>query len=398
VRGFEGMLKPLAMQAITHNPRRGDGHLWMISLAASLLVNACIVLLVGLVAIRSAVLNKNLLAAAPPPEEESVVMVYPDVPKPQPEVPQAVEKKRLVRTSPDQAAPTESKDPVFIGERSTEATSDRSADATAPPLPSQNGIKPENGEIETTESRYQDGRLTTEAATASPPEPVPPVPPTPVTPPNPQPAPPTETTALENPEIPGTDEERSVPPPPEKLMEGPNPVDVQVPREITKDETIKPTPGKRPRADETPPQPLETAKPVESPKPKPAPQPEFKGFQRKTALVGSINRTGRSALDVEDSALGRYGIAISRAVELEFQRNCVRHRDYITPGFLTVRFYVESTGKVRSVHLDGDMSTGEIQKGFTLNSIRNAEIPSMPKTLGREYAKEPLELVFRFYF
>ena len=104
------------------------------------------------------------------------------------------------------------------------------------------------------------------------------------------------------------------------------------------------------------------------------------------------NRTGRSALDVEDSALGRYGVAISRAVELEFQRNCVRHRDYITPGFLTVRFYVESTGKVRSVHLDGDMSTGEIQKGFTLNSIRNAEIPSMPKSLGREYAKEPLEL------
>ena len=206
---------------------------------------------------------------------------------------------------------------------------------------------------------------------------------------------------MTQPETPGTDSERGVPPPPEKLLEGPNPVDVPVPRETSKDETIKPTPLKRTPVEELPPTPAktqETAKPADTPKPKPSPEPEFKGFQRKTAVVGSINRTGRSALDVEDSALGRYGAAIGRAVELEFQRNCVRHRDYITPGFLTVRFYVEPTGKVRSVHLDGDMSTGEIQKGFTLNSIRNAEIPAMPQALRREYAKEPLELVFRFYF
>jgi hypothetical protein len=44
------------------------------------------------------------------------------------------------------------------------------------------------------------------------------------------------------------------------------------------------------------------------------------------------------------------------------------------------------------------METGEVQKGFTLNSIRDAEIPAMPATLRREYDEEPLELVFRFYF
>jgi hypothetical protein len=132
--------------------------------------------------------------------------------------------------------------------------------------------------------------------------------------------------------------------------------------------------------------------------PTPPDDPAFRGFQRKTAIVGSISRTGRSALDVEDTPLGRYQATISRAVELEWQRNCVRHRDFITPGFLTVRFFVEPGGKVRSVQFVGDMETGEVQKGFTLNSIRDAEIPPMPQPLRKQFAKEPLELMFRFYF
>ena len=61
----------------------------------------------------------------------------------------------------------------------------------------------------------------------------------------------------------------------------------------------------------------------------------------------------------------------------------MRHRDFITPGFLTVRFFVETGGKVRSVQFVGDMETGEVQKGFTLNSIRDAEIPAMPPPCAR---------------
>jgi hypothetical protein len=50
------------------------------------------------------------------------------------------------------------------------------------------------------------------------------------------------------------------------------------------------------------------------------------------------------------------------------------------------------------VQFVGDMETGEVQKGFTLNSIRDAGIPAMPAALRKEYDKEPLEIVFRFYF
>jgi hypothetical protein len=205
---------------------------------------------------------------------------------------------------------------------------------------------------------------------------------------------------MKNPDAPGPDEIRSVPPLREKLLDGPNPVDVNVPREpeVAVNEEIKPTPEQRPAAESPPPTPADTAKPTEAPKPKPVQDPAFSGFQRKTAVIGSISRTGRSSLEVEDSALGRYQASISRAVEQEWQRNCVRHRDFITPGFLTVRFFVEPGGKVRSVQFVGDMETGEVQKGFTLNSIRDAEIPAMPAALRKEYTKEPLELIFRFFF
>ncbi len=96
--------------------------------------------------------------------------------------------------------------------------------------------------------------------------------------------------------------------------------------------------------------------------------------------------------------MGRYQSQISRAVELEWQRNCVKHRDFITPGYLTVRFFVQPSGKVRSVQFVGDLQTGEVQKGFTLNSIREAPIPEMPSAVKKEMNGDALELIFNFYF
>ncbi len=200
-------------------------------------------------------------------------------------------------------------------------------------------------------------------------------------------------------ERPGTDAERSLPSKHDASLEGPNPVDVQVPRVAQKDDKIKPTLEKTPAADSpSPPKLVEAPKLEDIPKAKPAEIPTFRGDQRKTVIVGSISREGRSSLSVSDTPLGQYEAIISRAVEQEWRRNCVRHRDFITPGFLTVRFSVDAGGKVRSVQFEGDMETGEIQKGFTWNSIRNAEIPAMPRALAKEYAKEPLELVYNFYF
>jgi len=192
--------------------------------------------------------------------------------------------------------------------------------------------------------------------------------------------------------------ERTPPPARETLLAGPNPVEVPVPREIGEGERPKETPqhAQAPPESSTPTQ-LVTPSPPET-QPTPAETKAFQGNQRRTAMTGSISRNGRSALNVDESAEGRYQALIGKAVELEWQRNCVRHRDFITPGFLTVRFYIEPSGRVRSVHFVGDMETGEVQKGFTLSSIREAEIPAMPKELAEFYEGDAMELVFRFFF
>jgi hypothetical protein len=369
----------------------------MTAFAMSLLANFALLGVVGLTVLESALLRKDPMVPAAPPAE-AVVMITPEMITLAPEMPAVPAEKRFARTSEDQVAAPE-ENPRFMGERNTRATSDGAAVADAPPLPSQKGIEPRDAaDIETTESNYQDGKISSDPAHAASTALSPPVPPAPESPPT-EPAPPSEV-GTKDPETPGRDETRSVPPMREKLLDGPNPVDVQVPREVQAkpEDEIKPTPEQRPAAKSTPPVPKEALKVAETPKPAKPTDPAFKGFQRKTAIVGSISRTGRSSLDVEDTPLGRYQGAISRAVEQEWQRNCVRHRDFITPGFITVRFFVETSGKVRSVQFVGDMETGEVQKGFTLNSIRDAEIPAMPATLRKEYAKEPLELIFRFFF
>ena len=373
---------------------RSDARLWAIALGLSLLVNAGILLAVGFISLKSQIFQKTR-PVPPAVATETTVTIFPEIVvsavSSEPVAP-ASSKPSFARTSEDQLAPTPEK-PAFIGERNTQATSDRSPDATAPPLPSQSGIAPKNREdYETTESRYQDGSLASDQVS----KPLPPTPSPPAVPTVADPAVAENPSPGENTDTPGEDDSKSSPPPRERLLEGPNPVDVAVPQDTAESDAIKPTPPRQPKDGRPEP------KADDAPKPAPATaatnDPGFRGYQRKTAIVGSISRTGRSALDVADSPLGRYQALISRAVEQEWQRNCVRHRDFITPGFLTVRFFVETNGRVRSVQFVGDMETGEVQKGFTLNSIRDADIPAMPASLRKEFAKEPLELIFNFYF
>jgi hypothetical protein len=401
--GIRGMFSGVAMQRMDSRTRRGDSHLWLTALGLSLLANTALLATAGFVTMKSLKLREKS-AQAPKPPAASVAVIYPEVAanRVTPETVSAPDitvatGHRFARTSQDQSAPRPDT-PAFMGERNTRATSDRPPDPTAPPMPSQAGITPKDAmDIETTESRYQDGSLTSTQAAVSPTDPstTPPAP-DPPTPADSSPAMDATAVPPPDPTVPAT--VSNPPPARELLLDGPHPVDVPVPREVAKEDAIKPKPEDRQTERPRPLQATGPAESLEAPKPTPSREPGFRGYQRKTSVTGSISRTGRSALDVEDSPLGRYQATLSRAVELEWQRNCVRHRDFITPGFLTVRFFVEPGGKVRSVQFVGDMETGEVQKGFTLNAIRDAEIPPMPAILRKQYDKEPLELIFRFFF
>jgi hypothetical protein len=389
---FQSKLAALLMDTAHSSVNHQDGRLWAVALGLSILLNTAFLALLGFASIRSTILRDRPLKQAEAPSERTITILQ-DAPATMLDSPSSPPTEasgpKFSRTSEDQVLAKPER-PEFIGERDTQVTSSRVPFRDAPPLPSQSGIKPRNPDhIETVESTYQDGKIG--AAASSPPSP-------PMSEQAPPPLPQSEQSlAGDSPNPLGNDALKSAAAPETALLQGPNPVDVPIPKSTTDPAEIKATPPTLPKAGES-----RTTSTKNSPKPPlirtDTTAPEFRGNQKKTAIVGSISRTGRSALNVADTPLGRYQAIISRAVEQEWQRNCIRHRDLITPGFLTVRFFVESSGRVKTVQFVGNMETGVAQKGFTLNAIRDAEIPGMPASIKKEYESEPLEIIFNFYF
>jgi len=395
IAGWEknAMVAALGMRLHGSAAGAGDGRLWATALATSLLANVVIVAGFGIAAVKIAEKRQARPPVSGETASERLVLIVPEVlppdPPPEPDAAPEPPDRRFARTSDEQRAPRPDT-AAFIGERDTRATSDAPPDAAAPPLPSQAGEQPRHeNDLETTRGQFQEGP-------DAPPAPPPQEAMAETRPPAPDPLPqrpPAEPASR------GEANERLEPA--AAIAAAPNPVDVPVPPE-PEPETAGASEPQRP-PDGLPEMPEQTeraetpAEPEAAPPP-PIRDPAFRSEQRKAAISGSISRTGTSALDVADTPMGRYQSAISKAVEQEWRRNCVRHRDFITPGFLTVRFYVQADGKVRNVAFVGVMETGEIQKGFTLNSIREAPIPPMPDAVRTELDGEPLELTFNFYF
>lgn len=380
------------MESTIQRTTGDDARLWAVALCGSVVLNLLLLAWVSIEAIQSELARKNKPPVIFQPEQ--TVQIFPEMLERIEEPPAAAKQPeappRLARTTPDQESAEPPASRRYIGERNTEATSDRAPTSDDNSI-SQSGreARPEEAP-ETTESRYQDGRLDSATATPSPPAEAALL--SPETPAMSQ----TETAKGEESPLPG-DAEKAETAIRETILDGPNPIDTHVAKSEVR-EDIKPR--EETKARDGAPDALAEKKVEELPKPKPTPasDPAFSGNQSKTAIQGSISRTGRSALDVADSPMGRYQAQISRAVELEWQRNCVKHRDFITPGFLTIRFFVAADGRVKSVQFIGDSETGEVQKGFTLNSIRNAPIPAMPPAVKKEMDGDALELIFNFYF
>jgi len=385
--------------------KRGEGRLWAAALGLSLLCNAGLLVVGGMAFVDSHPFDHPTpLATAP---RETLRFIAPElaetpsepavapssaataevVAQAAKEVMAARQAAGFARSSDDQRGKRPDH-PAFIGERDTEATSDATPDPRAPAMPAQTGVQPRHpGDFETTQSDYQEGVLTDAAAPAAELQ-------------SPSAASAAPGASGEVKAAPGSAAALASPPLPTRLAEGSNPVDIPVPLSHSQP---APTPGPEAEPRTGIPDGLPTADALKPTHATPTHQdplkdPAFRGHQRKTAMQGSISRHGRSALDVADSPLGRYQATIGRAVELEWQRNCVRNRDLITPGYLTLRFFVDAKGKVRNVLCDGTMQTGQLQKSFTIASICDAAIPAMSAELAKDFQDEPLELTFNFYF
>ena len=124
----------------------------------------------------------------------------------------------------------------------------------------------------------------------------------------------------------------------------------------------------------------------------------FRTESRKTRVEGTISRRGKSSLDVEATPVGRYKARVNRVIETEWQRLCVVHRDHLHPGILTLRFYVDKNGRVTGMRYLDVFRASEMQKGFTMQSVRLPRLPAMPREVVKELEGEPLEFRINFTF
>ena len=381
----------------TYRGLENEGRLWLLSFILAVVLVLAAFFVVGFLSLLSYISQPATSRSVAPRDQIVIVMAPPKlaaaVPPKEPET--AKQPPRFTRTSPDQASAAPEK-ADFIGNRDTTATSDALPVQGAPNLPSQAGRDLPKRSIETTESRAQLGKLDNDSIAKAKSQPTPPTPPAPLIDPtlalrDPSPTTPPLTKPAE-PAAAATPQKNSPASPP--LLHG----DQIVERPKMPEEAIKPTLAeKQPTPAEE--KPKQQAASLPKPKPEQNPnEPGFRGNQQKTKLSGSISRKGRSALNVANTAMGRYQAAISRAVENEWHGNCTKYRDFITPGILTVRFVIGPDGAVRSVSVVEMVDAGEVQKGFTLGAIRQAKIPPIPADLKAELDGDPIELIYNFYF
>lgn len=318
----------------------------------------------------------------PPVSPPEVAQKTPEEKLPEQEKALPPPKRKFARTSEEQAGtPDEATD--LLGDRDTRAASERAPVPGADPnTPSQDGVAPLfPGQVETVDRDYEDGSVGMD--------------PNGETTERPQEATALKQDAVSKPKTPLVEE----PEPDVDPNKRPDNKHLAIGEVIPKPEQEKVQ--EKPKDNESPRERQElgskdgeSAKEVEE-------QPKkggFSGHSRKNRVAGSISRQGKSALNVKNTALGRYQAQVSKAIELQWRRNVERHRDHIVPGVISIRCYVDHKGKVSGIKIQDVIESNFIEQGLTQRAFRQAKLPKMPKEVVEELDGEPLELIYNFYF
>lgn len=287
--------------------------------------------------------------------------------------------KRFMETSRGQESETAPEDAVLIGERNTEAASDLTpSQVEGPEVPTQTGREIERDERSLAESDFSPGEVEGEVVREAPREEI-----------SGTAASGREgqTPALETAPHPG--ERDAIEVPIEKNSNTQNQEDEGHPQ---RSEIAGEAEGAEGRLKESAEESAE-----ESVKDSGA-QEGFRTESRKTRMEGTISRRGQSSLKVEATALGKYKAQVNRIIETEWQRRCVMHRDHVLPGILTLRFYVDKTGRVSGLRYLDVFQASTMQKGFTMRAVQQPRLPSMSEEVIKELDGEPLEFHINFHF
>lgn len=381
-----------------------------IAITGSLVVHALLFLLLAWMFAGDAA-RKLWQQSITPPKEKEVTLLFPEQLIPEPEMippapPPPPKKEVYIRTSQNERSAEAPKNAAFISDRNTTASTIKAPapDATEP-MPTMDGLKLPTKDL--ADRDHKDGELKDDArpktpagqvAMLQPQPPTPPAPPSILKPkdaaPPPQPVmPPPQNVAKAVPES----------TPLTKMMEeadkalasvDKNRLSIQVKKaEPTPDTPPMPqmkTPQTPPAREmtqtppETPEQPVPKAIPVMEAEPVTRTTPNqdpnsFTPFTRVQQTKGTIsNRGNQLSVDAEESPKGRYIRQVTGQVEKKWHIYRLLRRDGVTYGSLEVVFYVNKKGKVEDLRVVNDKESNPVLTGFTIQAIRDAEIPPIP--------------------
>jgi hypothetical protein len=367
-----------------------------LSIGIHLLLAVVAVLLVGF----GSVLSSEQVQAKQPTE---VVMYFPQIMVDEPAEPEPEgekESQQFIRTGDENMLEEVPENAPFYSDKSTSAESEAMPDPEGEKnLPSREGMEDVPFK-ELNDREYVDGEEFRERAGAPPTQAASAVPPTPL-------APPMELIDIQEPadKEGEKDGEADSPPAPTPEIERSfadalDMIDVKAPREA---DALRETKGKMEekmdrdeseaedaeRAGEKPMVKQEEQTPVmptppQAPAPETMPNPGEAGFTphtRATAMRGSLSNTGKSAsVLAEETPLGRYKAAVSRAIGQLWHRYRQDNMDFVVYGSLKLEFKIDPRGNPRNLRVT-DNDANEIMANFSMRAVMDADIPPMPEEI-----------------
>ena len=127
-------------------------------------------------------------------------------------------------------------------------------------------------------------------------------------------------------------------------------------------------------------------------------RPGYRQEEQKTRITGRMSGQGVSAANVKSTPLGLYQAQFMRALNRNWDQECMNRRDFILPGTLKIRFILDKKGKTSGLQLLNRQGASEVQKGFTFKAIRETKVAPMNPAVLKELGEDSTEIIIDFFF
>jgi TonB family protein len=139
-----------------------------------------------------------------------------------------------------------------------------------------------------------------------------------------------------------------------------------------------------------------TPPPLHAPTPPPPRKPGGGGIdEEKTQINGKVANSGASSMAMMATPQGVYKQAVTNAVKTRWYAYIGSRRDTASYGTVTIRFYIDRTGKVLAPHIISN-SGNEALASASMQAILEAHFPPIPDEVALAIKDELMPLDFDF--